>query len=1031
MIEKRCWFQRPLASYCLLAAIAVLSVYTIINADKGQKSRGEANYRITIRHYGIDANEMETSTAIPLEDALSAIPGANRIMTISENGRVRAFVNFPQKRRFLSKGGDDYYDAVREAAQRVYETLPSSAQRPELGRSGDYYIPFWTAAVYAQAGAEAPDAALLERTIKPALGSIDGAGEVEIAGPGIKEIVILLDEEKTAMFGLSPAKISGSLASNDAFFAGGSVLRNGLEIPIGIYGRYKGINELKEALIPLESGGYVKLDSLGEVREMEREGDTISRLNGKKTAIISVTAVSGADTRVLSNRIKKEIEKLSYLPLEIHVLEDRGADEAAAFRSVFIAALEASLFVAAAVILLGWGRSSGFRNAIICAAAIPLISIISAAVLSAAGFPVNRKFLAGLAIGVGCAVDAVILSAEGFGKTKNPGAALKRIWPPLVSASATSIAAILPLLAITGAEDITVIAGALGIVTIVSAVLALTLLPPLFLWESKPLKKSAGAFKLFGLSVKNNIPRPFRAVLLIKKTSRKSSRFLAGLFRFCVKKPFICPVLSLLISAAAVLSLIAAGADTSGEWAEDSVYVQIEFDGGFLKEEADVLLASWAEELNEHIAVREVQTSARTGSGHAFVAFDMGKTKKKIKIGELRELVRSKTIPGAFIYIPEPSPGDRIWKISVSGDDAVLCRELARSAASIISSAEHGSANQPVKETVLNFKQGGPKLTLYPRREALAQAGVFFSSPADTVRRGIHGPVAYKRNEEGKDTDVRLRFRKTMGADEIINIPIAAANTEAVIRTGALMEAAKTREVSVIQRENRRRTASLSIRTGPGDPRSIRDRIMNSLKELELPPGYKIEFDPDAIRQAEALAGKFLNFLWALLFCYMIIAAAEESFVLPLVILSLVPPSLAIPVMALVFSGAQVNAITACALIAVSCMTVNAGVISAGELWRNRAIGEMSFYRLLKGRLPVLLATTCTTIAGGLPFLFLREGNNAVVRTLALVTVLGVGTSFFCSITLVPSLVNLYSRFTKSGSAWRNLTKNKETYNEA
>jgi multidrug efflux pump subunit AcrB len=89
-------------------------------------------------------------------------------------------------------------------------------------------------------------------------------------------------------------------------------------------------------------------------------------------------------------------------------------------------------------------------------------------------------------------------------------------------------------------------------------------------------------------------------------------------------------------------------------------------------------------------------------------------------------------------------------------------------------------------------------------------------------------------------------------------------------------------------------------------------------------------------------------------------------------------------------------------------MTVNASVISAGELWR-RGAGEISsVYKLLRSRMPVLIATAGTTIAGSLPFLFLREGNNVFVKTLALITVLGVGTSFLCSLTLVPSLMYLY-----------------------
>ena len=1022
MIERRSWFQRPFASCCLLGAVTILSVYIILNSNGERKSRGEISYRITIRHYGTDSGEMETSAAIPIEDALSALPGINRIVTMSENSRMRAFVSFSPRRRGLSANEDGYYDAVREAAQRVYETLPPSAQRPELSSSGDFHVPFWTAAVYAcsdgaTGAGEAPDGVLLERTIKPALSSIEGVGEVEIAGPGIREIVIILDEEKCASMGLSPAKISGALAANDALFTGGALRYKSLEIPISIDGRYKDLNELGEALIPIDSGASVRLKTLGEIQEQDRESDTLSRLNGKKTAIVSVTAASGADPRILSNSIAKEMEKLSALPLEFRVLEDRGAEEVAAFRSVLIAALEASVLVAFAAVSLGWGKSSGFRNSLICAAAIPLILIISAAFLSAAGFPVNRKFLAGLAVGIGGAVDAVILSAEGFGKTRTSADArsmLKRIWPPLVSGAATSIAALLPLLAITAGEEITVIAGALGTVTLVSVGLALTLLPPLFLMEKRSAFPGTG-------------PAVFAEInTYIKKIRRSVLRSFAGLIRFCTRRPFVFPVFSLFISAAAIFSLALAGADTAGEWAEDSVYVQIEFDGGFLKGEADVLLASWAEDLKKHYAVREVQTGARTGSGYGLITFDPG----KIKINELREMVRFKKIPGAFIYIPEPSPADRIWTITVSGDDAEKCRELARAAASLC------SAGSITKETVLNFKQGGPRLTLFPRRELLAQAGMFFSFSADTVRRGIHGPVAYKRNEDGRDTDVRLMFPGKLKGDEIRGIPLPAGSAAETVRVGEFMDTVQTREVSGIQRENRRRIASFSVRTNPGDPRVIKEKIMINLKQLELPPGYRIEFDPEAIAQAEALSHKFLNFLYAVLFCYMIIAAAEESLALPLVILFSVPPSLAIPVLFLVVSGIPVNAAAACALVAVSGMTVNASVISAGELWRMRQVltrqagisqvKETSFYKLLRGRLPALLATTGTTIAGGLPFLFLSEGNNALVRTLALVTVLGVGTSFLCSLVLTPSLMNLYFRFRKTCSAWRDVILNKE-----
>ena len=1046
MIEKRTWFQRPLAALCLLSGITILSGYIILNSEGRWKGGGEESYRITLRHYGNDAREMETSAAIPLEDALSAIPGIDRITTQSENGQVRAFVSFRQKSRLFFNREDEFYDSVREAAQRVYETLPPSAQRPELRSSGNFHVPFWTAAVYGSSvnGMESlPDGALLERTIKPALNGIEGVGEVEIAGPGIKEIVIALDQERTAALGLSPADISAFLAADDALFSGGSLQYNGLEIPLRVDGRYSDLEALGEVLVPLKSpdqpvGGAVKLKAIADIREQEREAETLSRLNGKKTAIISVTATSGADPGALSRKIKKELEKFSSLPLEFHVLEDRGAEEAAAFKSVFTAALEASLLVALATVLLGWGKSKGFRNGFICALVIPLISIIAAAFLSAAGFPVNRKFLAGLAVGIGGAADAVILSAEGFGRAGNSleGRSIFRsIWPPLVSGAATTVVVLLPLAGITGAEDIAVISYALGAVTLVSLALALTLLPPLFLWEKRPIESTTA--RRF-VPLRSTIPMlalPILTLSLVRNFRRRLSRFFAVLIRFCMRRSIVFPGVSLLVSIAAILALAAVGADTSGEWAEDSVYIQIEFDGGYLKSEGDPLLASWALDLQKNPAVMDVQTGARTGSGYGLVTFDPGRS----KIGEIRDFIRSRIIPGAFIYIPEPSPGDRIWTITVSGDEADKCRELARQAA-FLCSADQGSGLSFVKETVLNFKQGSPRLTLVPRRELLAQGGLFFSFPADSIRRGVYGPVAYKRTGDNGEIDVRLKFRPVSGdvpertgfmpsrfsawaegtsggilnilnEKDILGIPLATAGGALEsIRVGSLMEPVKTQEVSSIRRENRRRIASFSIRTNPGDPRIFRDKTMAALKDMELPPGYKIEFDPEAIRQAESLSGKFLNFIWAVIFCYMIIAAAEESFVLPLIILSSIPPSLAIPVLVLIIFKAPINAAVACALVAVSGMTVNASVISAGELWRQGSGDAGSVYRILKRRIPALAATTATTIAGAFPFLFLREGNNTLIRTLALVTILGVGTSFVCSLTLVPSWMTLFSR---------------------
>ena len=995
MIEKQNWFRRPIAGLCVFSAMAILSAFILINQDQGREKSGELSCMVTQRHYGVDAREMERTIAIPLEDALSAIPGIKSVLTLSENSQVRAYARFPANS--MNRG---IYDAIREAAQRVYETLPSSAQRPEFNSSDETGIPVWIAAVL-----DFPSGDYLEKSVKPVFEGIEGVARVEISGTGITEIIIAPDPEKSAALGLSPYHIAASLGMNDALFTAGTIRTREKDILVTVDGRYSDLVSLEKALVPLERGGAVQLKDLGKIYESEREGDSLSRLDGKKTAVISIISASGTDLGTLSRQIKKKIDRFSASSrdaefssgtpgMRFHVLQDRGAEEAAALRSVLIAALEASVLVALTAIFLVRKKDGNIFPGLVCAAAIPLISLISAALLSCLGFSLDRKLLAGLSVGIGAAADAVLIAAQGYSGIKNTregGKILAKIAAPLISGAATTMAALFPLASFSEAAGINVIAWALGAVTMVSVAVSLTILPPLLLWEKKPDK----------------IFRKYKTPLIFANIRRRSFRFLALMIRFLLKKTFLIPVLALLISIAALAALLVKGTDINAGESENSVYARVEFEGGFRKEEGDLLMTDWAVKLKEKEGILAIQSSARVGSGQILVNFDSG----KIKNSEVRKLIRTPGIPGGFIFIPEPSGDERIWEIKISGDDDVKCRELAEKAAGLCSTLPL------IREVVLNFKEGNPGLSVNPRREELAEGSVSFAAAADTLRRGIYGPVIYKRIGERGETDVRLRLsptpEKSPLAEDIMALPVLSANMTGrnIFRIDSLSTGKRDTEPSVIRRDDRRRVASLSVRTKLIDPRRVRDQVFQVLKKLELPPGYGIEFDPEAIRRAEALSGTGIRFLLALLFCYMVMAAANESLGFPLAVLAAVPPSLAVPILVLTLSGTALNGALACSLVAVSGMTVNASIVVMAEFRRtDPSSGKWTardIYKVLRHCFSILLATSSTTMAGALPFLFLKEGGNSILRDLSMVTIFGVGASWICSLVLIPSIIVL------------------------
>ena len=1005
--------NRKIASLCVCFGIVLLSVFVIVRGGEGRLEDGNESYTVTLRHYGVDAEEMERSITVPLEDALSAVPGLRDMESASENSTVRIFVRFNGKER-------DTYGAVREAVQNVYETLPASVQRPEIRSSDNSRIPLWTAAVTGKGNLREEEntgavALLLERIVKPRLEGLEGVGEVDVSGAGLPEIAVVLDPRKTAAAGLNPRQVAAFLAMNDVLLPGGILEEDGREILLTCDGRYEDRKALTEALVPLGDGKTLRLGTLAEIREQEREPDSISRLNGRKTVILTVMKGPGADAGRLSRRIGKELEKFGNLPLEFQVLSDRGKEESRAFYSVLGAAAEGALAAAliAALMACGGVDSGGtgrcLFQALFCALSVPFICLVSTALLCLRGLAIDRGLLAGLSAGIGAAVDAVIISSWKFRNCRTPGegrAALKTIRIPLISGSITTVAAFIPLAAggspgVSASAGIGSLALGIGTVTLVSLAFSLTLLPPLLLWgiggnETVSRRAAPPGGR------RNGGPA---SLLFVRPADRFCRRLLARNLLFCVRHPAAVLLSALFIFLSGAAALVVAGADVEAGAPEDSIYVHVEFEGGLRREETDTLLREFSEKLAIP-GIRNVETSAKTASGSALITFDPA----KIRADGVRRLVRETAIPGAFVYLPETSSGERIREIRIHGDDSRRCQELAREAAAICAEFPQ------VTETVLNFKDGSPRLAVIPDRQRLAGAGIRFPEMGDTLRRAVYGPVAYKKTGRNGEIDVRVRTGGTepLSRAETTGALVPSPGREGngtLLRLDSLAKFREGREPSGIRRGNRRRSASISLRTGPADPRRIREQVMPRLDRLDLPPGYTLEFDPEAIGAARSVSGRAGYFLLALLFCYMIIAAVNESFIIPLVVLAPVPPSLALPAFFLAAAGEPFGMQAACALIAVSGIAVNASVLAAeGIVPAARTGSAGKIYRVLRETFPLLLLTCGTTIAGALPLLFLREGTNRFLRTMSLVTVLGVAASFVFSVSLVPVTAGLLMR---------------------
>ncbi|MDR1046349.1 MAG: efflux RND transporter permease subunit [Treponema sp.] len=1002
-MKANSWLERKHAAFCILMMAASVSAALLAMRDN-RREYDASSYTLTFRHYGVDAGEMERSIAIPLEDALAPLPGLLHITSTSENGRVRAFLRFDPD--FASYGR---YEAVRDAVEEVYETLPGSVQRPEILSSSNSRIPVWSAAVFSRGEAGTKRGNLsetLERFVKPRLEALAGAGEVELSGIANREIRVALDPERSASLGIRPLDLASSLAGSDLILPAGRIESGNRKTLLVLDDRYRKLEDLKKAPFSI-NGVRINLEDIAEIREGEREPDNYSRLDGERAAGIMVMPASGAKLGKLSREIKRELEAIKDLPLDFQVLLDRGEEETKAFRSLILAALEGAL----AVSLMTFLMMPGGKVSPAVFLSVPLISVFSLGILVFFGFSPDRPLLSGIASGLGAAVDAVIILAWEMRRAETAAEGLRvlgSLVPPLISSSCTTIVALIPLVLMDISEECRTLAWGSGAVTLIALLASFSILPP-FIFRGGNRREAAASHR----RILNNDSRYFRGrgmelplrqkllafLRFIKRRSLRTLAFSAGLV---LRFPMLYVASALILSGGGILALGFIRPDTGGNESPGSIYAHIEFEGGFRAEEADRLLGIFSRKLKENSAVKHIQSSARSGSGSLLINFDPEKEKPE----DLKKEIRRIGINGAFIYFPETGSGERNWTISVFGDDSSLCRKFAREAAGL--SASLGL----VRETVLNFKDGGGRIDLYPDRERFREAGAWFYPAADTIRRNVHGPVAYKRLEDSGEVDVRVLGEGIPDKEKVFSIPLTLKDAYPV-RVDSLMKAAESRESSAIERQGRRRSASFTIRTGPLDPRRLRKSIMPLFDRMELPPAYSIVFDQDAIKQAENLSGTILWFLLALLFCSMVIAASSESLKAPLVILPVIPPSLALPLLILLILGKPLNEAAAASFIALSGVAVNAAVLVAGALAslpHGKRLSSRDIYFILRSKSPLLLATAGTTMAGAFPLFFSAGEPGNLVQILSLVIFWGVLTSFICSITLVPALFILFEK---------------------
>lgn len=250
--------------------------------------------------------EVERQITVPIEVALSGLPGAQDMRSISQFGLSQVTVIFEDSTNIYSAR-----QIVNERLQEAKEQLPLGIAPPTLapiatGLGEIYYI-----------FVESDKLSLMERRslldwqVKPRLRTVPGVIEVNTFGGHIKQYQVQVDPEKLRSYGLTLEQLRAALETNNRNAGGAYIVKEDEQQLVQGIGVVTSLADIRNIVLKAEKGAPVLV---GDVARVEfgpalRQGTITKDGKGEAVAAIAVMLL-GENSRTVTESVKKRVAEI-------------------------------------------------------------------------------------------------------------------------------------------------------------------------------------------------------------------------------------------------------------------------------------------------------------------------------------------------------------------------------------------------------------------------------------------------------------------------------------------------------------------------------------------------------------------------------------------------------------------------------------------------------------------------------------------------------------------------------------------------
>jgi len=398
---------------------------------------------------GISAEDSESLLVKPMETELSDLDGLTSLTATAAEGYANIVMEFEfgwDKSAVLAD--------VRDRMSKAEAQFPAGFEQYSITEFNFSEFPI----IIVNLSGAVPERTLLEvaQDLQDRLEGLEPVLEAALAGHRDEMLEVVIDPLRLEAYNVTASELISVVQNNNQLIAAGEIESEAGAFSVKIPSSFDDERDVYDLPVKVDGDRVVTLGDLADIRLTFEDRAGTARFNGETTVAVQVVKRKGFNIIDTADLIRAEVAaEAESWPPELRAAVDVGTsnDQSRQVESM-VSQLEGSVLTAIALVMIVVLSALGTRSALLVGFAIPTSFMLCFAFLAVMGVAVSNIVMFGLILAVGMLVDGAIVVVEYADKRIREGSgpmrayveAAKRMFWPIVSSTATTLCAFLPML---------------------------------------------------------------------------------------------------------------------------------------------------------------------------------------------------------------------------------------------------------------------------------------------------------------------------------------------------------------------------------------------------------------------------------------------------------------------------------------------------------------------------------------------------------------------------------------------------------